>query len=566
MDAPTNKTDIGVKILSSLTKAGAATSNAEVNPTAELKAGSAIKGVVDQIKAISPELAKTLLAKSTSATNTAPAAKAPSTLANSSSPSSAAQSNTKLPINIESLLQSIASSNKTAMLADIKIGRHVATIVSVIPLKAGDAVVLTGRGDGSLNFDPKLNQSLITRLNLQSPAQAGGPANALATAANNTSTLSNALKGLPQTTRAAHAEPGSRASGQTLTAEQVAAITTELKRVLPQQQPLHKSIQTLNNALKVIQQHAQYFDNTITTKSAAIDSLTVLINRTIDTARPITGLQVQTALQNSGQFLESKLVNTLLRHNQAQPEAKQSITAQSANNDVKHLLLQATQALPQSQGATPTSAIKPDTALDALLKQFIAFQPATPLNKNNKQDATQRLMAAIAQASQSGLARIRSNQLQQLLLMDGASIEANRPALSLEVPIKLWDNIFPLSLNFQEKWRTEDDEKEEKKQTKENKQKKKSYWTMFMEFELEQLGKVAAEVKVHKDENGQQNMSTLLWAEREPTRRKIQQKIHTLKKELESTGITVNNMECSENAPPLTKQVNITQSLIDITT
>lgn len=346
---------------------------------------------------------------------------------------------------------------------------------------------------------------------------------------------------------------------------QMQAVTAELNRALPQQQPLNQSLQTLNSSLNILREHSQQLALSTADKNQLIKLVNNVINKALDSSNPITGQQVLKAIQNSGQFLESKLANSLLTNKDASPTAKQATAENIANSDTKSLLFQTTQASSSQLNTAPPITEKPQTALDALLKQFMTAKGHMPEANKTKAENTQRLLTAIAAAAQSGLARIRSNQLQQLLQMDSAAIDAVRtPPLALELPIKLWDYIFPLHLSFQEKWRTEDEEEKEK--NKDKKQKRKSYWTMFMEFELDNLGKMAAEVKVQKDASGDQVMSTLLWAESEPTRQKIRKKIHTLKADLENTGITVNSMECSENAPPINKRTTITQSLIDITT
>lgn len=91
---------------------------------------------------------------------------------------------------------------------------------------------------------------------------------------------------------------------------------------------------------------------------------------------------------------------------------------------------------------------------------------------------------------------------------------------------------------------------------------------MFMEFELEKLGKLAAEVKIfHGDSSDHsESVSTRLWAEKKSTRDIVQQRISRLKTNLEKNGLAVGYIECSPNQPPETKPVKISQSLIDITT
>lgn len=541
MDAPTNKTDIGAKILSSLSKGA---TSAEINPTTDLKPGTVLKGVVEQIKPITAQTANQLLAGTASEAQAKPA----------NSPYTNTQKTTaSLSPKIEALLRSVQSnlntaSQNTAVLADIKIGRQTLPIVTSIPLKSGDAVLLTSRADGSLNLDPKLNNLIAARLTQTNPSSVNSPQkhsdlNA-ATPRSQTNTPTNMLKLQPA---------------------QMQAVTAELNRALPLQQPLNQSLQTLNSSLNILREHSQQLALSTADKNQLIKLVNNVINKALDSSNPITGQQVLKAIQNSGQFLESKLVNSLLTNKDASPTAKQATAENIANSDTKSLLFQTTQASSSQLNTAPPITEKPQTALDALLKQFMTAKGHTPETNKTKAENTQRLLTAIAAAAQSGLARIRSNQLQQLLQMDSAAIDAVRtPPLALELPIKFWDYIFPLHLSFQEKWRTEDEEEKEK--NKDKKQKRKSYWTMFMEFELDNLGKMAAEVKVQKDASGDQVMSTLLWAESEPTRQKIRKKIHTLKADLENTGITVNSMECSENAPPINKRTTITQSLIDITT
>ncbi|ABD81125.1 flagellar hook-length control protein FliK [Saccharophagus degradans] len=542
MDAPTNKTDIGAKILSSLSKGA---TSAEINPTTDLKPGTVLKGVVEQIKPITAQTANQLLAGTASEAQAKPA----------NSPYTNAQKTTaSLPPKIEALLRSVQSnlntaSQNTAVLADIKIGRQTLPIVTNIPLKSGDAVLLTSRADGTLNLDPKLNNLIAARLTQTNPSsvtsaqQHPSDLNA-ATSRSLSNTPTNMLKLQPA---------------------QMQAVTAELNRALPQQQPLNQSLQTLNSSLNILREHSQQLALSTADKNQLIKLVNNVINKALDSSNPITGQQVLKAIQNSGQFLESKLANSLLTNKDASPTAKQATAENIANSDTKSLLFQTTQASSSQLNTAPPITEKPQTALDALLKQFMTAKGHMPEANKTKAENTQRLLTAIAAAAQSGLARIRSNQLQQLLQMDSAAIDAVRtPPLALELPIKLWDYIFPLHLSFQEKWRTEDEEEKEK--NKDKKQKRKSYWTMFMEFELDNLGKMAAEVKVQKDASGDQVMSTLLWAESEPTRQKIRKKIHTLKADLENTGITVNSMECSENAPPINKRTTITQSLIDITT
>lgn len=549
----TNKADIGSKILASLNSQPASKTDpaSSSQPILAGKPGTVLKGVVESSRPL-PQTTIKQLANQLNNTLSATQITGGQARADSSQSLSAAQ-------HTLSLLQTTLSKRADLHHTEIKIGRHQQPLLTPIPLKAGQTIVLTLLKGGALNLDPKLNPTLTLQAN-------SGRPNSLPTPLPPTTPLAEKPSTAPQPRpEASSAKPSP--SELKLSEAQIKLITNTLKTVLPQQQTTHKILHNFQQIATVLKQHSDLLSVPPKTLTELSLLVTKLGNHAVSLNTNLPSGRIQHALTHSGMTLEAKLgqIKNLT-------DSKSDLTRQvnnTLNTDLKSTFLktdQLSKSLPVSSGAQSSSP-NLHNPLDALLKLLTATaQKALPASPELKAELTQKLLHAIQASAQSGIARIRSQQLQQLLQLESTGHEAGRlsPPISLELPLRLWDALFPANIQLFERWRYEEDDEKEKPEEKGRARKK--YWTMFMEFELDQLGKMAAEVKVMEAGEDKENVTTRLWAEHPETRRKIQEKLGTLKVGFEDSGLVVNLMECSNNHPPNSKRVSISQSLIDITT
>lgn len=192
----------------------------------------------------------------------------------------------------------------------------------------------------------------------------------------------------------------------------------------------------------------------------------------------------------------------------------------------------------------------PDTNLGQLLSQ-LAQRPAAELN-----DRTQRiqLLQLLHQQTLHSLARV---QLSQLQAVGHQQAQADSPtptqSLSVELPMRLGQEIYTLSLQIDEQWQSGYEEAKRRAG-------KVRQWQVLLSVELPEAGRLHAQITVRE-----QQVATRLWAENAGTAEQIRGRLNELQQRLEKEGIEVTRLECHAGAPPKRK-TQIHYSLVDITT
>lgn len=363
-----------------------------------------------------------------------------------------------------------------------------------------------------------------------------------------------------------------------------------LRRYLPQTAPaveLFKTIATLVEVTKAIPESAR----PALLPEPVWNALTRLNQRALSPAQLQKPEVIQYVLKNSGQFFESRLsglirdnpppgsrlistpvveskMNTAPREPLPATETRNSAESRSiqqiVDKDQKALLLSLAKVLtsiPTTNAGPVAAATQKNPGADLFSLLTILFnQLGRGLKvKQDQAQNQQQLVALLKGQVTAGIARIQTQQLQQLNHAAADSLAAPTGGM-FEVPVKINENIFPLFIHIQEKPVKEKSEQEENKDKKNSPRKKSRRWHVFMEFDLDDLGWFASEINVCDNK-----VKTLFWAENTRTRNSARQKLEELQEKLKQSGVEVEELRCLEGEPPK-RPTGIKQTLVDITT
>ncbi|WP_075184635.1 flagellar hook-length control protein FliK [Teredinibacter haidensis] len=353
-----------------------------------------------------------------------------------------------------------------------------------------------------------------------------------------------------------------------------------LRRHLPYDQPQAKNITAIKNIAETL--------STLPTKTqnSLLSTNTVkLIQKVV---QPLTGNKMQLnpnvikqLLNNSGLFLESTIKPETPPPTVAQSNllSGQELSKQPNNLDTKKLLLD---LFHQSSATTKENhlplteqakmqAIKPANlqqalsgaasnlrGVDSVLAAITHFK--TPANQNLTKltEIRQHLARTLASASALGIANITSNQLRQLLSNAPEGQAGN--SYAFDIPLRLQDQVLPLTLQLTPHYYIEDDAGENASQSSSREAKKQTRWQIFMELELPEFGWLATEISLTGD-----HVKTRFWSESDNIKTRAKNRLESLKKTLEKNGLEVDDIILEPGNPPARTQP-ISQSLVDIRT
>jgi hypothetical protein len=286
----------------------------------------------------------------------------------------------------------------------------------------------------------------------------------------------------------------------------------------------------------------------------------------LDLARltPTNTQPLKAALHQSGVFYESRVkqaiegpITRTQSHLRSTPTGAEVRDTQGlvtvADKDTKGLLLQAQTLLTTlSNNIAASSSTKiPDT----IAQLFLGFMSMlTPRQLQTNAPPTQQLIQALKDRVDRSLAGI---QIQQCRTLNSQTADSANPQWHLDVPLRSPEGYGNLYLHFSEQkipdQASDDTKPKSKRQTK-------SRWRVFLELELDELGKLAAEISAVEHTVG-----ITLWAEQDFLREKASAQLQELKGDLEKQGITIEELRCSPNLPP-TQKVQLDYALIDTQT
>jgi hypothetical protein len=437
---------------------------------------------------------------------------------------------------------------------------RVLQLVTPQPLPRGTTVQLQINSRGEVLLLPPALPGTLAGKGATPPLQAPaagmptGNAPAVASQSGAAATLAAMTRGAPQAT--AHAATPAIIS-LTMTSPQQAAqpakplppqqtLQQSLREVLPRQESLHTLVPLLQ---KLIAPRA----GASSLPEPIAKQLVQLLKSLPRPEQLQTGPGLKRAVENSGSFLEARLVRGSAPANPAapNPEAPGKVLESDIKAQMNALLgavrrlLPAVAALPQATEADAETALA-----DELVYNPKQLQRGNPIaQRDDAIDAGDLQLAQLSKLLQSGLARIQLNQL------DGAVSRHNNadpqllaPAWVLELPLA---NTRGHSDNLQ--LRIEQRPQQHEARTR-------VQWNVQIAFDLHELGKIATTLSIVD-----RNVAATVWAERADTHRSVQEKIDYLRAGLESVGVKVTEMQCRLGMPPARASL-ISQQLVDLHT
>jgi Flagellar hook-length control protein FliK len=220
------------------------------------------------------------------------------------------------------------------------------------------------------------------------------------------------------------------------------------------------------------------------------------------------------AIRDSGIFLETRLAQSAQQREPA-----------LLGNDLKAGLLVLVSQL-RAQDAAPPATTPPENATRSTVPTTLTADSS---------------LATVARQADAALARIEHNQLASLT----PAAERN-PALIMELPVRHEAQHACLQLRV------------EQDQTRCTTANAILPWTVWLKFDLPQLGPVQARVTLSGDQVG-----TAIWAERETTAELFQQHLANLEAALRHAGLTPASLTSQTGAPPSPATFAPTTSLLD---
>ena len=365
------------------------------------------------------------------------------------------------------------------------------------------------------------------------------------------------------------------------------ALSAGLRQYLPYNRPLTQALSQIQDVSKLLN------DNRLSLQLQLPAALTKLINsldNQINTSSAtLSARSLQTAIAGSGVFLESHLAK-LASTNTALPQTDLKATLLGMIKESSTLLA----AAGQLAGITPTpdgasnralgsaasniqnlqtalasaaSQLRSIDSLRTLARQLPSLAATLPLGAGQLSFEQKQLRSLILHNIRSSaaqaIARLSVLQVSELSSRSSRTTDGGPlQSFSLELPLRMQEQLLPISLQFQQHWAREDEsEKGRADEERKNDKKRKKYWRVFMEFDLGDGGQVASEIEYKEPK-----LSTHLWVSDSTLKSRAGERLGELRQQFEQRGIELDNLVL-ENGPPPQQETKLTQqSLIDIRT
>ena len=262
-----------------------------------------------------------------------------------------------------------------------------------------------------------------------------------------------------------------------------------------------------------------------------------------------SGKGLMQALENSGLFLESKLLA-------GQPGA--------LSTDMKaNLLRLVSQLLPLLPGSAPLAAASANAMTQALpafarnilgnigqssgRQQAMGFPlPSRMLQAMDGEDDLEALLKLAAAA----ISRLQTHQLSSLAQSQTGPDGALVTTWQIEVPMRNQQELVPLQVKIQH----EEPAPSGKQDPKE------PLWRIDLAFDLDPLGPLQVQAQLAHG-----SLSSQLWAERASTAGMIDRELGNLRERLVAAGLTVGDLACSQGTPPQGPKTSLEQRWVDET-
>ena len=294
------------------------------------------------------------------------------------------------------------------------------------------------------------------------------------------------------------------------------------------------------------------------TELSGITSRTPSPTRSIgETSKPPT-VQIQTPSDNvqkkSLSSNQSQITGPISR---ATNTTTPSTTSES--NMLARIITIALSMISKPVGSTPSEAettLKQPLLLHNLpintnIRNLFQASTTNPVRQSTPTAETFDLaISVILRQIAASLSRVQAQQLNSLGGRQAGAEGIINQSWSLEIPVYAEGQFRPIQLQIEE----------ERGAQSQNLSKKERKWTITLGFDLAELGKFYATLRVVNT-----SISTTFWSETAQTLKKIQGELNYLKKTLSSKGLKVEQLECRHGTPPL-KKTRLDQQLLDIKT
>ncbi len=366
-----------------------------------------------------------------------------------------------------------------------------------------------------------------------------------------------------------------------------AVLRSALRHYMPAQKPVADGV---TNVQSLISASKSSPPNSIPNDiSKLVQRLSTLITTSPTIAQLSQPQSLKNSITQSGVFLEPRLANILSRASSLNTSLTTSASNDRSGNgvktpatspttnpfktdrsnslelnpqDIKAELLKLINDVESLSKTVPTDTKKADGNIDKLIRSFFSFsaeQKAKPLMKEMPQNAAARIAAAIQPSLFAALARISTLQLHRLTHIQQEGGVSTFGSF-LELPVRIGEQIYPLTLHIQEREYDDKQDKSNKNAKKKDAHKLKKRWHVFLEFDLDELGMFASDISVED-----KVVKTTLWVQKTPLWQASHAHIDALKTDLENSGVTVDSLVCQQGKAP-DKEIRIAQSLVDIRT
>lgn len=440
-------------------------------------------------------------------------------------------------------------------------GEQKLELTTTLPLPVGAKVQLKLTAD-NLAVLLKIDERNATELPRQPlPLSGRAVTNSLQPLLSNATTAQGVTQPGPTTSTKATVDTGL----PLLLVQQRQQVADAVRQALPLQQPLRD----LMPVLQAVLQHPQPLPKPL---SQALTQLLQIFPRPqqLQQSQPL-----KQALQDSGTFLESKLARPAAdlsnathpatsRLGNQPPPADAAKSADTLNRDIKALI---ERILPQVErlatgGANTTDPNAPTSPLAT--SYGINMPPAPTLNpgvsrnshhgsaKHSGDQSVDVLLRQLSRQLLASLARTQLNQLDSISHRQSFTNDPQSPINSwtLELPIMNGQRVDNLDVRIEQR-ESGDGGKADKKLMS---------WTVMLNFDLHQLGKMQVQLNIIE-----KTVSAMIWSQLKETHEQVQHHINELRGGLEKVGVQVKKVECQIGIPPGNRH-QLYRQLVDLHT
>lgn len=336
-----------------------------------------------------------------------------------------------------------------------------------------------------------------------------------------------------------------------------------LREALPQQQPVRQLVLLLQQVTQQIPRQQA---------PELIQRLEQLQRQFPNAEQMQHPAPVKQAIENSGVFLESKLVRFAMAKLSAalsavpKPSAEPNVlsTGRELQSDVKlssHALIELINKLTAVKQTAQTSTSNASAELNNPVDESLLVYTNKPTISANKAHSLQSssdnnldiMLRQLSRQLLATIARTQLNQLESVANRQSNSADNQGPVNSwvTEIPIVHGRQVDNLVLRI--------DQYSPEESNKQQEQTKK-LWTVMLAFDLHTLGKMNVQLKILD-----QSVSATVWSAHEQTHTQVQRHINMLTNNLQKIGVTVKHVECQLGLPPEHK-CPLYQQLVDVRT